>query len=240
MKFRRKSTTEPAGDSPSAASSAERVDPTSGPFDHDQVELAPGEQKLIGLAVKPKSSKLFGPASSRPFRVEARQGASGTPVTADGQLLIKPPLQPYKWPVIALLALLVLGGIAFAIMNLAGGGDDKAAPEVTPTTAPTASVAAVQPTATPTGLYAGGKGIIQNSDANPPTNDNCLAVRSAASRDGTQILGRLCTGEKVSIKAGPTNEGGFVWWQIEGPNALTGWAAEKDASGATPFIVPAR
>ncbi|MGB4862355.1 MAG: FHA domain-containing protein [Tepidiformaceae bacterium] len=208
-------------------------------FDHDQVELAPGEQKLIGLAVKPKSSKLFGPASSRPFRVEARQGASGTPVTADGQLLIKPPLQPYKWPVIALLALLVLGGIAFAIMNLAGGGDDKAAPEVTPTTAPTASVAAVQPTATPTGLYAGGKGIIQNSDANPPTNDNCLAVRSAASRDGTQILGRLCTGEKVSIKAGPTNEGGFVWWQIEGPNALTGWAAEKDASGATPFIVPA-
>jgi hypothetical protein len=207
-------------------------------FDNEQVELAPGEQKTVGLAVKPKGGKLFGPSTARPFRVEARQGASGTPVTADGQLLIKPPLQPYKWPVIALVALLVLGGIAFAIMSLGGGGDDKADPVATPTVAPTTSAAAVQPTATPTGLYAGGNGVIANSDPNPPTNSNCLAVRSAATRDASNILGRLCTGEKVAIKAGPTNEGGFIWWQIESAGGMSGWAAEKDATGATPFIVP--
>ncbi|MGE3074218.1 MAG: FHA domain-containing protein [Dehalococcoidia bacterium] len=207
-------------------------------FDADSVELAPGEQKTVGLAVTSKASKKFGPTVYRPFRVEARQGASTTPVTADAQLQIKPPFEPYKWPLIGLLAILVLGGIAVAILSLSGGGSKKA--DNTPTATVAVSAVATTPpaTATPTGLYKGGNGVIANSDPNPPANDNCLAVRNKASRDGSEILGRLCTGEKVAIKDGPVNDGGFVWWQIQSSAGLSGWAAEKDAAGTTPFILP--
>lgn len=207
-------------------------------FEQDSVELAPGEQKTVALAVTPKSKKKLGPTVYRPFRVEARQGASTSPVTADAQLQIKPPLEPYKWPLVGLVAILVLGGIALAILNMGGGGSKKA-DEVTPTVAASAVATSVPATATPAGLYKGGNGVIANSDPNPPTNDNCLAVRSKASRDGSEILGRLCTGEKVAIKDGPNNEGGFVWWQVQNSAGLVGWAAEKDAAGAVPFILPA-
>ena len=210
-------------------------------FESPQLELAPGQEKRVKLAVKPKSRKLFGPTVNRPFRVEARQGASGSPSTADGQLIVKPPLEPYKIPVALVLALLVLGGIAFAAMSLLGGGDDEAnaEPDETPTAAASPSASAAAPTATPTGLYAGGNGVIANSDPNPPSNTNCLAVRSAAARTTDNILGRLCTGEKVSVKAGPTNDGGFIWWQIQAANGLSGWAAEKSADGSQgPWITP--
>jgi hypothetical protein len=120
-------------------------------------------------------------------------------------------------------------------MSLFGGGDDKADPDPTPTVAATVS-ATPRATATPTGLHVGGNATIQNSDP-VPNNTNCLAVRSTATRSDTNILGRLCTGEKVAVKGGPTNEGGFVWWQIEAANGLAGWAAEKSADGAMPFIV---
>ena len=206
-------------------------------FGAEQVELQPGEEKRVPLAVKPKGRKLFGPTVNRPFKVEARQGASTTPVTADGQLVIKPPLQPYRLPFTIFVAIALLGAIAYAAMNLLGGGDDdKASPDPTPTTAAAAS-AAPGATPTPTGLYVGGNGVIANSDP-VPSNTNCLAVRSAATRADNNILGRLCTGEKVAIKAGPTNEGGFVWWQIQGANGLSGWAAEKSADGTLPFIQP--
>lgn len=206
-------------------------------FDSQQLELAPGEQKRVALAVKPKGGKLFGPTVNRPFRVEARQGAKEAPATADGQLIIAPPLQPYKWPLIGLLLVLVLGGLALAAMSLLGGGDDEqeAAPE-TPTAAAASATTAPQPTATPAGLRVGGTAVIANSDP-VPNNTNCLAVRSVASREGSEILGRLCTGETVSIKAGPTQEGGFTWWQIQSAAGLLGWAAEKSADGAMPFIV---
>ena len=210
-------------------------------FDAAQLELQPGEEKRVALAVKSKKGKQFGPTLNRPFRVEGRQGASGTPVTVDAQLIVKPPLEPYKLPVLALFALLLLGGIAFAAMSLLGGGDDEepAAPGETPTAAPSASAVAAAPTATPTGLYAGGTGIIALSDPNPPSNTNCLAVRSAAVRATDNILGRLCTGEQVSVKTGPTNDGGFIWWQITAANGLAGWAAEKSADGAQgPWITP--
>ncbi len=209
-------------------------------FESSQLELQPGETKRVALAVKPKGGKLFGPAVIRPFKVEGRQqGAGGGASTAEGQLTIKPPLEPYKWPAVAVLALIVLGGAAFAAMSLFGGDDDKADADPTPTAAASAAASASpRATATPTGLFAGGNAVIQNSDP-VPNNTNCLAVRSSATRNDTNILGRLCTGEKVSVKEGPTNEGGFVWWNIQAANGLAGWAAEKSADGAMPFIVPA-
>ena len=209
-------------------------------FDAPALEVQPGQEKRVALAVKSKSGKLFGPTLNRPFRVEARQGASGSPVTADGQLIVKPPLEPYKLPVLALLALLLLGGIAFAALTLLGGGGDDeepASPDATAT--PAASAVAAAPTPTPTGLYAGGTGVIAMSDPNPPSNTNCLAVRSAAVRSTENVLGRLCTGEKVAVKAGPTNDDGFIWWEITAANGLAGWAAEKSADGAQgPWITP--
>lgn len=79
--------------------------------------------------------------------------------------------------------------------------------------------------------------MIVNSDP-VPSNTNCLAVRTSATRNGDNISGRLCSGEKVAIKGGPTTADGFTWWQIQSSSGLSGWAAEKSADGATPFIQP--
>lgn len=207
-------------------------------FDEPSFELAPGADKRVPLVVKAKSKKNFGPTINRPFRVEARQAGTPTPSTTDGQLIVKPPLEPYKIPVLAVLALLVLGGIVFAALQIfSGGGGTKAKPEETPTAAASAAVTTAAATATPTGLYVGGNGIIVNSDP-VPNNTNCLAVRTSASRNGDNISGRLCSGEKVAIKGGPTSAEGFTWWQISSASGLSGFAAEKSADGATPFIQP--
>jgi hypothetical protein len=204
-------------------------------FESPSVDLAAGEEKRVPLTVKARSRKLFGPTLNRAFRVEARQSAGGPANTADGQLIVKPPLEPYKWPVIAVVLLAVLAGVAFAALNLLGGSDDKKASSETPTAAASSVASNAAATPTPAGLHVGGNGVIVNSDP-VPSNTNCLAVRSSATRTGDNITGRLCTGEKVAIKGGPTNADGFVWWQIQGANGLSGWAAEKSADGATPFI----
>jgi pSer/pThr/pTyr-binding forkhead associated (FHA) protein len=203
-------------------------------FGQDNVELAAGEEKKVSLAVTAKNRKLLGPSSTRPFRVEARPGA-GAPASADASLMVKPPLEPYRWPVIGIILLAVIGGLAWAAISILGGDDSKKAAAETPTAAASAAPTTAA-TATPTGLHVGGNGVIANSDPNPPSNTNCLAVRSAATRNGDNIVGRLCTGEKVAIKGGPTTADGFTWWQISSSTGLTGWAAEKSQDGATPFI----
>ncbi len=208
-------------------------------FDSETFELAPGEEKRTAVAVKAKSRKLFGPTINRTFRIEAQQVGAKASSTADGQLTVKPPLEPYKLPVLALVVLLVLGGAIFAVLQLLGGSDsDKAKPTASVTTAASAAASAAPATATPTGLRVGGNGIIANSDP-VPSNTNCLGVRSSATNAGDNLVGRLCTGEKVAIKGGPTTANGFIWWQIQSAGGLSGWAAEKSADGATPFIQPA-
>ncbi|MCC6960482.1 MAG: FHA domain-containing protein [Dehalococcoidia bacterium] len=205
-------------------------------FEESSFELAPGADKRVALVAKPKAKKNFGPTVNRPFRVEARQSGVQQPATTGGQLIVKPPLEPYKIPVLAVLALLVLGGIGFAALQLFGGsGSKKASPSPTATVAAAVSATAPAATATPAGLHVGGNGVIVNSDP-VPTNTNCLAVRTTATRNGDNISGRLCSGEKVAIKGGPTTADGFTWWQIQSASGLSGWAAEKSADGATPFI----
>jgi len=76
-----------------------------------------------------------------------------------------------------------------------------------------------------------------NSDP-VPSNTNCLAVRSGETPRiaPDNVLGRLCTGSKVTIKGGPASDGTLTWWQIEG-GGFTGWAAEKSADGVV-WIAP--
>src|SRR3990172_4306499 len=79
----------------------------------EQVERQPGEERAIPVAVQPKSKKLFGPAFSRPFRVEGRPTGASSASTADGQISVRPPLEVYKWPIVGVLVLALLGGGAY-------------------------------------------------------------------------------------------------------------------------------
>lgn len=205
----------------------------------DQVELQPGEERAIPVAVQLKSKKLFGPAASRPFRVEGRPAGATTAVTADGQLTVRPPLEVYKWPVVAVLVLALLGGGAYGYAaNCKDNGwpgcssDKKAAtPDETPTPAAESTPTQQAATPTPTGLFVGRTAVIVNSDP-VPSDTNCLAVRSGETPRiaPDNVLGRLCTGAEVLIKGGPNSDGTLTWWQVEG-GGLSGWAAEKSADG---------
>jgi hypothetical protein len=213
-------------------------------FDIESGELQPGEERTIPLVVAPKSKKLLGAGEARLFRVEARPSGS-QPVTADAQLTTKPPLERFKWPVVALILLLLFGGAGYGYSQKCDVGAfpkcNESKKAAVPATTPTAA-ASTGPTATagPLVLHKGGDGVIANSDP-VPTNTNCLAVRRGDTPviSPDNVLGRLCTGTKVVIKDGPSNDGTYIWWLVEG-NGLTGWAAEKrvDGTGA-PFILAA-
>lgn len=202
-------------------------------FEEDSVTLEPGQRKEVRIQVLPKNRALLGSQQVTPFRIEAKPSGTGPKATADGQLRLTPPLQKWKWPVIAVIALGIAAGVTWGVMQR-GGGDSKPA-AVSPTAAPTTATSA---TAGPNVIHKGGNAVVINSDPNPPTNDNCLAVRSGSTPviQSTNIIGRLCTGTKVAVKDGPTNDGVYFWWQIEGKasdgKTLTGWSAEKRADGS--------
>lgn len=209
----------------------------------EQLELQPGEERTVSLSARTKSRKLFGPATMRPFRVEARPTGSSSPAAADAHLTIRPPLQRYRWPSLAVLVFALLGGGAYGYTASCKDGwpgcsseENAATPVETPTAV--ASPATTQATPTPAGLYVGGNGVIMNSDP-VPNNTNCLAVRSGETPRiaPDNVLGRLCTGTRVAIKGGPTSDGTLTWWTIEG-GGLSGWAAEKSPDGVV-WIAPA-
>ena len=211
-------------------------------FEEDQVTLEPGQRKDVRVQVVAKNKKMLGAAQITPFRIEARPTSSSVQkVAADGQLRVQPPLQRWKWPVIAIIAVGVLGGVAYGLLSRSGG-DSKAADPATPTVVATAVAA---PTTAPASnvIRKGGNAVVINSDPNPPANDNCLAVRRGSTPviQPDNIAGRLCSGTRVAVKDGPTDDGTRIWWQIEGKTAdgatLTGWSAEKLSNGSgTPFL----
>ncbi|MBA4181547.1 MAG: hypothetical protein C0506_13235 [Anaerolinea sp.] len=206
-------------------------------FEEESLALDPGARKDVRIQVLPRNRKMLGAQQITPFRIEAKTG-SGPKATADGQLRVSPPLQKWKWPVVAIIVLGVAAGVAWGVMQRGGGKDEPAPASASPTPAP---AGAGTPTAAPSVIHKGGNAVVINSDPNPPANDNCLAVRSGSTPviQSTNIVGRLCTGTKVAVKDGPTNDGVYFWWQIEGKAAdgktLTGWSAEKrvDGSGQT-------
>ena len=211
-------------------------------FEEDQVTLEPGQRKDVRVQVVAKNKKMLGDAQITPFRIEAHPTSSAVQkVAADGQLRFQPPLQRWKWPVLAIIAVGVLGGIAYGILSRSGGSDNKA-DATTPTVVPSAAASS---TAAPVSnvIHKGGNAVVINSDPNPPVNDNCLAVRKGSTPviQADNIAGRLCSGTKVAVKDGPTNDGTRIWWQIEGKAAdgstLTGWSAEKLSNGSgSPFL----
>jgi hypothetical protein len=55
-----------------------------------------------------------------------------------------------------------------------------------------------------------------------------LTVRDSANTDGIPVA-RVLTGTQFTVRAGPEQQGGFTWWQVEG-DQVQGWAAEGDGT----------
>jgi len=220
------------------------------------IELAPGEERAIPIAAKAKSKKWFGKAIRLPFQVDVKPSGSLTPSTHKGNLEVNPPFEKYRWPMLMIMALGILGGGGLSyrqfcganwpvcpsgnVVNIPSGGDDE-----TPTATTAAETTTVAATPTPEGIYVGGRARVINSDPNPPNNTNCLAVRSgdAPVIDPANVQDRICTGGVVNVVDGPTEAGAFIWWQVEGTGMsgrpVSGWAAEKRIDGTSvPFLQP--
>ena len=228
-------------------------------FGAPSIELAPGEDRVVPLAVKKKKRKLFGKSVQLPFEVTTKPGGSLSPTTSRGQLQVKPPFERFSLPMllIIVMGIIATGGLSYSrlcgsswpicprgqITLPSGGGGGNAT--ATPTTAAAAPTTAVAATPTPTGLYVGGRARVINSDPNPPNNTNCLAVRSGDVPviDPGNVQDRLCTGTVVEILDGPTQAGAFTWWRVRGQgmsgNQVSGWAAERRTDGTSvPFLEP--
>lgn len=88
-------------------------------FDSSVVQLAPGEKQVLALKVR-RPRQLLGPRVVLPFEVVA-SAESGSDVRARGQLSVDPPLQKFRMPAMFVLAALVLGVTALAILILTDG-----------------------------------------------------------------------------------------------------------------------
>jgi Bacterial SH3 domain len=61
------------------------------------------------------------------------------------------------------------------------------------------------------------------------TRDNqLLSIRETPGKNA-QLAARVLTGTQFTVRGGPTNQDGFVWWQLEG-DKVSGWAAEGDGT----------
>ncbi len=229
-------------------------------FAEDHLELDPGEERSMRLKVRPRARRWFGKEEIKPLRIEARPATAGLQRhAAEGQLRSRATLESWKWLLFVLLLGGVLGGGAWGYRTSCRDGwplcgDSNAVipsepattvPPVTPspggpTTA--ASLTATTRPATPSaGLRAGITAVVTNSPPGGTGNTNCLAVRSRPEISRTNpndgILRRLCDGAEVSVLAGPTNDGTYLFWRIR-DSAGEGWAAEGPVTGSTKWLVP--
>jgi pSer/pThr/pTyr-binding forkhead associated (FHA) protein len=230
-------------------------------FEPDHVELQPGEERSIAVRVRTKARRWFGKEEVKPFHVEARPATAGLQRhTADGQLRSRATLQAWKWLIVLLLLGGVLGGGAWGYTRGCQDGwpfcgESKAvSPSQPATTTPPpvtqppggpTSVASPTPTtrpATPSpGLKAGSTAVVTNSPPGGTGNTNCLAVRSKPeinrANPNEGILRRLCDGAEVTVVAGPTNDGTYLFWRVR-DSAGEGWAAEGPVTGNVRWLVP--
>lgn len=232
-------------------------------FEPDALELGPGEGAGARVQVRPAKRRLLGKTELRPFRAEARPAFAGQQTAAaEGVLESRSLLGPWLWLIVAGLVVAGLVALGYGYTRVCGGSwplcpaeDEGAAPvwpdsTPTPGSAPTTGRTPATATAgrtpataapTPTGIYKGGKATVTNSAPNPPTNDNCLAMRSSPginpTSPGDNILRRLCDGAVVSILDGPTNDGTYLWWFVNDGQG-EGWVAEGRAAGGEKWLSP--
>lgn len=76
-------------------------------FPNPSIELRPGQEVRVPFRVRKRSRRLFGRTTVQPYKIVATPAAgAATSVETGGQLLVRPPLEPWKWPMIVLLLLL--------------------------------------------------------------------------------------------------------------------------------------
>jgi hypothetical protein len=218
----------------------------------EQVDLAPGEKRVVPLKASNRKRSLFRHSEAQSFQVDAHPTRPGAPAAAvTGQLAeVKAPLWWWRFPAFGIPSLAVIAALAYGATqidfssasnsNLPGSGALATASAVgalVPTKEATTSPAGGSPTAVALVMKNGGNAEIINS---APPND-CLNVRPQPSRAGTPV-GKLCNGAKVKLTSDATTADGFTWWAIEGKDAdgkdIKGFAAEKSADGAQVFMRP--
>ncbi len=228
-------------------------------FAPDALEMGPGEGAGARVRVRPARRRLLGKPEARPFRVEARPALAGQlTASAEGVLDARSLLGPWIWLIVAALVVAAVAAAGYGYTRVCGGGwplcpaqeesGARPSPDATPAHTTTATPGRTptpgrSPTAapTPTGIHQGGKAVVINSAPNPPTNDNCLAMRSSPginpAAPGDNILRRLCDGAEVSILDGPTNDGTYLWWFVNDGQG-EGWVAEGRPAGGERWLSP--
>ena len=152
----------------------------------------------------------------------------GWPVCGDGKAGI--PSTPGE------TATAVPAATALPAATVAGATQQPRTPVVaaSPTTAPrtVAPVVGLKPNIT---------AVVRNSPPGGTNNSNCLAVRTTPeinrANPNTGVFRRLCDDAEVTIVAGPTNDGTYLFWKIRDTTG-EGWAAEGPVSGGVRWLVP--
>lgn len=88
-------------------------------FDAPTLVVAPGDEQSLHFRVIQKHRHMLGMPAAKPFNVVVTPTTGGEKVKAGGQLDVRPPLQPYKRPLVmtAALALVAIGLLAFFFLS---------------------------------------------------------------------------------------------------------------------------
>jgi uncharacterized membrane protein len=198
--------------------------------DTEEVELGPGEEKVVQLQVKPRRRNPFGANKFYRYRVEARSKSPGPQtVQAPGSYAYKAPLRHWRYMLVGTLLAALVGGGYWAWradkIPFLGGSDDDTGP--TPTVSVTATVEDT-PTATDTPGAAETPTITVNGNItviNAPS-ENQLRLRTDPDASADNIITRLPTGTSATVLEGPVDANGARFWKIRTSDGQEGWAAE--------------
>ena len=195
------------------------------------------EDFVIGSAPAADRLRASAPyvAEQQPAATRKQAAGGAKPMPAVYQR--HPVLAYWYVPVAIVLAALVAAGVIFAADALFGDDESEpasvtaptATPEGTPTTVAAGS-ATPAPSPTPGGTTPASATFQPGDQALVTGTGNCLNVRSGAGTDN-DVVTCADEGTTVTILGGPTDDGEFVWWNIETPGGA-GWAAEE-------YLVPA-
>lgn len=135
---------------------------------------------------------------------------------------------------LAVVAFVLIAAMAMLWAQNAGGGE-LGLSAVRPTAGSVTSLS----TATATAVFVesrevfGAEYVVINSDPNPPTNDDCLAVRSSPAVADGNIITRVCSGSVLFLTRLESTDGRFIWRHVGevGGKPVEGYVVEKRADG---------